>query len=207
MGQGDEAELITRAVRGDGRALERLLLTHRPRLLQYLRGRLPASLRGVLEPEDVLQDALLDICRRIGAFRPSDATAFERWIITITHNSMLDWIRRLGAAKRGAGRMQMDGGRNLEEGMDVASLLDRYSVYRRTPSQSAAAHELFILLERSIERLPPNYRQVVQWRHVDGMTIKDIAKKMDRTEGAVQMLWSRALDALRTDLQSASRLM
>lgn len=52
-----------------------------------------------------------------------------------------------------------------------------------------------------IQGLPADQRKVVLARFVDRKSIKDIAKELDRSEGAVKQLQFRALESLRTKLE------
>ena len=51
-----------------------------------------------------------------------------------------------------------------------------------------------------LERLPPDYRQVVILRHIEQLTFGEIADRMDRTVTSVRSIWPRALAQLRRQL-------
>jgi RNA polymerase sigma-70 factor (ECF subfamily) len=48
-----------------------------------------------------------------------------------------------------------------------------------------------------LERLPEDYRQVIVLRNLQELPYEEIAERMNRTSGAVRMLWVRALAQLR----------
>ena len=51
-------------------------------------------------------------------------------------------------------------------------------------------------LNRALERLSPDYREVLTLRHLQGKPFDEIAARMGRSAGAVRMLWMRALEQL-----------
>ena len=46
--------------------------------------------------------------------------------------------------------------------------------------------------------LPDDYREVIILRNLEGLSHAEIAQRLNRSPGAVRMLWVRALAALRT---------
>jgi RNA polymerase sigma-70 factor (ECF subfamily) len=194
----DESALIQRAVAGDTGALETLLQSQHERLLGYARKHLHSDLASAIDPADVVQDTFLEACRLFGGFRDEGSDCLFRWLVTITRNKIALLHRRHAILHPKAG---LDAEAASER---VGRILEELAVYRRTPSKSAAAHELMRALEQSLERLPGNYREVVTLRHLDGLSVADTAARMSRTPEAVYRLCFRALEALRNDLESAS---
>ncbi|MFZ4574214.1 MAG: RNA polymerase sigma factor [Phycisphaerales bacterium] len=191
------AGLLGRAIAGDVVALERLLVRYQSRLLARLRRKLPASLARVIAAEDVLQDAFLAVFRGIRSFRPSGPLAFERWLITITDNCMLDAIRAAAAAKRGGGWTMADAG---FDGSRALSMLDMVAIDSHTPSRSTANRELAAAVVSAIERIRPDYREAVRLRFLEGRAIPEIAAKLGRTDWSVHKLCARGLRELETEL-------
>ena len=72
---------------------------------------------------------------------------------------------------------------------------------RASPSQQAVQRKLDVLLADVLARLPDNYREVLILRHLNGLSHETVAQRMNRTAGAVRMLWTRVLVALRQELQ------
>jgi RNA polymerase sigma-70 factor (ECF subfamily) len=69
-----------------------------------------------------------------------------------------------------------------------------------TPSQWAANRDQAVLLATLLEEMPKDYQQVLELRHIDGLTFPQIAARMSRTEDSVKNLWARALARLRRAL-------
>jgi RNA polymerase sigma-70 factor (ECF subfamily) len=189
--------LVERAARGDAMAVAELLHRYEPRLVGYARKHMPADLAAVFEPQDVVQDTYFQAVRCIHTFKPEGTDALLRWLLTIARHSLTDLVRMQRAGKRNGYRL----GR---EDSSVTSLLTRLPGSRRSPSQSAAAHELVALLERAIARLPEDYQRAVTLRHIDGLGVAETAQRMNRSPGAIHMLCARALQSLREDMESSS---
>ena len=65
-----------------------------------------------------------------------------------------------------------------------------------TPSAHAREREQAVILANALALLPPDHREVVTLRHVEGLSFQEVAAQMGRTPGAVRMLWMRALEGL-----------
>ncbi|HUA87093.1 MAG TPA: RNA polymerase sigma factor, partial [Bryobacteraceae bacterium] len=101
---------------------------------------------------------------------------FAAWLYRIAANEMAD------RAKRGAREQTVDPPETaVEENFD------------RDFEEAEARARVFRLLEE----LPPEQRTVLTMRFVEGKGIRDIAKEIGRSEGAVKQLQFRALQNLR----------
>ena len=89
----DLDDLIAAARRGDKMALNRLLTDARPRLLAV-------ALRVVRDrddAEDVVQEAMVKVCRSLTRFE--GRSSFSTWLHRIVVNASLDRLRRHGARR------------------------------------------------------------------------------------------------------------
>ena len=200
MNDQQDAVLIDRAVAGDPLALERILEAHYPTLLQYVTRHLPPPLRRSTDPADIVQETYFEACRLIAGFVPAGEDALYRWLVTIARNRMLMLLRKASTRHETA-----ESERAATAGDEpIIMLLEQLAVHRRTPSRSAAAHELMVALEGAIGRLPADFREVVMFRHLQGLTVTETAARMKKRPEAVYWMCSRALQAIRTELKSAS---
>jgi RNA polymerase sigma-70 factor, ECF subfamily len=188
--------MIQRAVTGDSVAVASLLKAHADRLQRFVCAKMPATLSSAVDPQDVVQDVMFEACRLIRGFRDEGNDCFFRWIATIARH-------RIAALLRRHREKTLDG----NEDDATAKLLEEMAVYRRTPSRSAAAHELMVMVERSLDRLPPDYRTALRCRHIEGLTVTETAVRMNKSNEAVYLLCCRALKAMRTELRSASNFL
>ena len=61
--------------------------------------------------------------------------------------------------------------------------------------------EQAVLLADAVSELPPHYREVFILRTLEHVSFDEVAVRMDRTVGAVRMLWTRALERLNEMLE------
>jgi RNA polymerase sigma-70 factor, ECF subfamily len=89
-------ELLARARGGDRGSLEQLCARYLPRLARWARGRLPASARGPLATDDLVQDALLRTLQQLRDFEPKHEAALQAYLREALRNRIRDELRRAG---------------------------------------------------------------------------------------------------------------
>ena len=170
----NEAELVARAVAGEDQALERLLLEHHDSLRWKLAGEVPASMRGFLCDEDILQQTYVEAFRSIRSFEPKGDRSFRAWLIAIAQHRLHDAIKAHRAAKRGGGQP----GLNLPEavGDSIDELIDLLAGPKGTPSQSVARHEAARAVHAALASLDADHRRVIQLRHLQQTLLRQNEK-------------------------------
>lgn len=173
-----ERQLVERARSGDHRAFEELFLSLRDRLLATIRSRLGPTARQAIDPEDVLQASFVRALQSMQRFEWRGDDSFRRWLESIAIHVTLDAVRHQG--RRTVLRIDRD----LKG--DGAS-----------PSKGIRRRERLDRLEVSMKALSPDYRTVLRLSRMDGLSIKEIANQMGRSESAVKNLLLRATKQLR----------
>lgn len=193
-----EDRLVRDAARGDHAAIKLLLIESHQRLRNHLTRRTPSSLRSVIDTEDILQEAHVEMFQNLAAFEPSGPDSFYRWVATIALNRLRSMVRRHRAMKRGGGQYPINEDSAVE-------LFNTLAGSVKTPSQSVARHEAIAAVKAALEQIPEHYRRAVQLVHLDGLPVREAAAHMGRTDRAVHGLCRRGLAQLRDQLVSASR--
>ena len=208
MFEADEANfaMVQRAVRGDAMALKLLLTKSRTRLRDRISGRVPHDLRSVFDVDDIVQEAHVEIFRRIDGFKPQNNGSFDRWVTTIALSRLRNAIKKYRAAKRG-GRHRTASlvSRGMED--SALALLDSLADPGRTPSRCVARTEAVEAVQNALAELPDHYRRAVWLVHIEGQPVKNVAIDMDKSERAVHGLCRRGLSLLRDRLGSATRFL
>lgn len=185
-------------------ALQQLLCPHVPQLVAYVRSLMPPDVGSVIDPEDVVQDAMIEgMC----SDRP---VAFDgpehvwRWIALVARHLLVNRIESSRALKRGGGLRRV-----VEEDQygNVVALLSDLAVHTKTPSRSVARREFVLILKSSMDQMPQNYRDAVRLRYIDGLSFKEAADRLGGTEESTRKLCVRGLDVLRQKLRSATRFL
>jgi RNA polymerase sigma-70 factor (ECF subfamily) len=180
----ETTRLLVRARDGDAEAREALLERLRPRLVLWASARLGSKLRAEWDPDDLAQEVLLAVHKRLDEFKGSDRRAFLGWIFKVAENRIRDLADRVNAEKR-----------------------QRTEIPRRdatSPSEAAAREEAARRLAEAVARLDEPHRQVIQMRRFEEMEVPEIAKALDRSENAVRILYCRAIAALREEMKQGS---
>ena len=66
----------------------------------------------------------------------------------------------------------------------------------------SVSSELAACVADQLARMPPDYREVLVLRNLEGLPFSEVARRMGRSAGAVRILWVRAVDQLRHLLQA-----
>ena len=183
-----EAEAIRRAQAGESTAFEFLYQLHSRRVYAL-------CLRMVGNPadaEDLMQEAFLQLFRKIGTFRGE--SAFSTWLHRMTVNVVLMRLRKKS--------LPTD---SLEETLEP-------DAENSGPKRDVGAPDLRLSgavdrvnLERSIEKLPPGYRTVFVLHDVQGYEHNEIAGIMGCSVGNSKSQLHKARTRLRELLQEEMR--
>ena len=193
-------ELVVRARQGDTTALSELCRLYGERVRRVVRLRMGAELRSRLDSMDVVQDTLIAAIRDLDAFTYHHEGDFLRWLAAVAENRIRDHVDHAHAAKRDVRReVRLPNWRGRDESrFDGAHT----PVATTTPSMVLVRREEFDRLERAMDRLKPEHRQVLMLAKVDGLSHRQIALRLDRSQAAVAKLLSRAIVALANEFET-----
>jgi RNA polymerase sigma-70 factor (ECF subfamily) len=188
-------ERLNSARGGDASAQGDLLRRFEPWLRLLARVQLESRFAAKFDASDVVQQTLLEAVRAFPNFRGSTEAELTAWLRQILAHALAHEIRRYhGTAKRDITQEVSLEAELAQSSQRLGSLLAESGP---SPSQQAARRELDVLLADVLARLSPDHRDVLIFRHLENLSHDDIATRMNRSAGAVRMLWVRALAALR----------
>lgn len=185
---GNDQWLVEELRRGAPDAVE-ALVEHYGAWIHRVAARLLGDPR---DAEEVTQDVLMTVVGKIGTFKGQ--AAFSSWLYRIAANAAYDRLR----SRRSQAEVSLEPLLPLfdEEGRHVQPVLD-WSSELEDP---AVAREARSALERSIGRLPAEYRIVLLLRDVEGLTNEEVADALGLTVAAVKSRLHRARLFLRQEL-------
>ena len=73
----------------------------------------------------------------------------------------------------------------------------------QSPPTLALKREQAVLLAEALERLAEDHREVFVLRNLEHVPIEEIAIRMGRSPNAVRKLWTRAILALKRELEES----
>ncbi len=195
----DSDRLLALALSGDREALGPLLDHFRPYLIVIAHRQLDDRLKGRLDATDVVQTTFLEAHRDFPNFRGQDINTLLSWLRNILHNNIeTTHQRHLVALKRSAKRETT--GRSQSASSEQESIVNWIASDSSSPSQRAMRDEAAASLAICLTQLPNTQSEAIRLRYLEGLSLRDIAEKMSKTEMAVAGLLKRGLKALRTDL-------
>jgi RNA polymerase sigma-70 factor, ECF subfamily len=204
MSQGGHSKidgLFAAAREGSNSSLGRLLTLYGNYLKLLVSAQMDGRLRARVSPSDVVQETFFEAHRDFAQFRGQSTAEFVAWLRKIVVNNILRVVEQhLHAEKRDVRRevSLQEIGRRLEQStVHLESLLAEEA---DSPSRCAVKHERELELADALAQLPADYRDVIVLRHIEGLPFDTVAARMERSAGAVRMLWLRALKRLRLSL-------
>lgn len=185
-------------VRGhDCQALAEFLTQRRGQLLAYIERQLGPALRRKLEPDDLFQEVSVEAVRSLPLVELLDRDPFS-WLCQIAEHRIIDAHRRFfGSQKRDAAR-ELSLGTPGGDDSRHAALVDLIVASMTTASQAFSRNLRELRLAQAMDQLPPEQREALRLRYVDGLASKEIAARLGKSDGAVRVMLTRALNRLQT---------
>ncbi|MGR4871294.1 RNA polymerase sigma factor [Variovorax sp. LARHSF232] len=194
-GPASDAELATRAARGDTDAFQQIMRRHNRLLFRTCR----SILKSDEEAQDALQEAYLSAWRSISSFRAE--ARLSTWLVRIVVNEALGRLRRSKGASAqvlplDAAAVDLAGSGGDAQEEEAWMQADA----REQPECLAMRGEMRRLIEARIDALPEVFRTVFVLRAVEDMSIEDVAAALAIPEATVRSRFFRARALLREAL-------
>jgi RNA polymerase sigma-70 factor (ECF subfamily) len=187
-------QLVALAKDGDKSALNQLYAVYGERIRWLVRLRMGKDLRSKLESMDLAQDVIIRALQGLREFTYENEGDFVRWLSKIAENAFRDNLDKLYAGKRDIRKeVTFDNNGSTTEGEYVGS---HKLIQTTTPSMIVSKREDLARLEKAIDTLKPEYREVIVLAKIEGLSYHQIGNRLGKTVGAVKMLVSRATVAL-----------
>lgn len=196
-GRQDAAQWLPAARGGSSEALGQVLEACRGYLLLIAQQELDTTLQAKGGASDLVQQTFLEAQRDFAAFQGETEVALLAWMRRLLVNNLANFRRDLHRDKRRVTReIALSGDSSVGRGGGLDAGMS-------TPSVEMMRAEQFEALERAVERLPEDYRQVIQLRYRESRSFEAIAVLMRRSQNAVRKLWSRAIERLQQELDAS----
>ncbi|TVQ32432.1 MAG: sigma-70 family RNA polymerase sigma factor [Phycisphaeraceae bacterium] len=195
------ARLRDAAAGGDEEAVETLLCVYHSRLYGFAKRKIGVDWQGKIEPEDILQEAYIDIFRGLADFEDRGEDSFYHWATRIVDHRFIDHVRRLRRQKRDVARETPTGAAASRR----ESLLARCGGLDPSPSRIVRKDDAVGAMMGCIARLPEEHREVVTRLYLEEEPLAQVAAAMGKTEDAVRRMAGRAVEKLRDGMGRASR--
>jgi RNA polymerase sigma-70 factor, ECF subfamily len=173
-------DLVMKARKGDGLALEALLQRSLPQLKRWAHGRLPAAARGHIDTGDLVQDAAMNAIARLDKFEPRHVGSLQAYLRRSVINRIRDEMRRVVR-------------RPVPTELD-----DRLKSTEKTPEDKAISVQTYDRYKAALKRLRPKDRELVVARIEAQWTLEEIEEQFGfPTRAATGMALTRAMKSLK----------
>ena len=187
----DSAEtcgLLEEVRQGVSVALELLLARHRPAMHAVVEARLDAQVRARLDPSDLVQEAQLEVVRRMDDFLERRPMPFHLWVRKTAYQRLLNARRD----HRQRARRSVDREVPLPDRSSL--LLVRPLLHGGpSPSQQAEARERADRIAHAVSGLAEADREILLMRHAEELSYEEIACLLEITPAAARKRYGRAL--------------
>ena len=171
---------------------------YRPYLILLARMNLGQGLQGKLDASDIVQQTLLEAHRKRAQFRGQGESELAAWLRQMLAFAIADLHREFNRAKRDVARE-----RALAVSIEGSSCqIEALAAQQSSPSERPVRHENMLRLAAALLQLPEDQRQAVELKHLQGLSVADIAGLLKRSETAVGGLLRRGMTRLRDLLEA-----
>jgi RNA polymerase sigma-70 factor (ECF subfamily) len=184
-----ERNLVKRMLSGDDAAFDEFFNGYFPALYRFALSRLG---RQEDIAEEVAQAALCKIVRKLETYR-GEAALFS-WMCTFCRHEISAWYKRRGREPREADL--------LEDDPALRAVLDSLAMGAEGPVDDLQRREVAQLIRATLDRLPPHYGNALEWKYLDGLSVAEIATRLNLGLKAAESLLTRARRSFRDGIQS-----
>ena len=194
MDRREDRQLIARLQARDETAVHELAERYGSRIFQLAM----RHMKNREDAEEVTQDVLMKVYRKVGAFR-GDA-ALSSWIYRITFNTAMSRLRNT--------RLARAAGQERDRAMAAEASLDQPRTPRQTADWSQMPDELMLrsqlrrAVAEAIRELPEIYRAPVMLRDIEGLSTEEASSRLKLKDQTLKSRLHRGRLMLRERLQA-----
>jgi len=179
-----DSEIVKRILAGEKELYEILMRRNNQTLYRVVKGYISEE----AEAQDIMQDTYLKAYEKLYQFKHE--SKFSTWLIRIGINEALNKLK--SRAK-------------LYPVNQIHTEIMNVENEQLNPEKQMIQKEKALLLEKSIDKLNPEYRSVYIMKEVEGLSIKEIAEIMSLSESNVKVRIHRAKAMIKDELYSLSK--
>ncbi len=178
----DENELIERFQNGEKEIFNQLVIKYQGKIYNLIYRYVPNAETA----RDLSQEVFIKAFQALPNFKRQ--SAFYSWLYRITINLCIDFIRQQNRLKT----------QSLEELSTGTHEEWIFNDSNPLPPEQAETRELGQIISQAVCQLPPGQRRVFNLRYQEGLQLKEIAARLDRSEGTIKAHLYHAHQRLQT---------
>lgn len=172
-----EEGIVKEAVRGDASSFGSLYDHYQPRIYRFILIKVSRK----EEAEDLTHQVFLNAWQNIRSYK-NRGNPFSSWLYKIARNQVIDYYRTA---------------------REESSIEDTNPEFFVTPAVAHTNLDKNLEFEKvllALRHLEPGYQDVIIMRFVEGFSIKETAKIVNKSEGAVKLIQHRGINKLKAML-------
>ncbi len=176
----EDKKLVKQLLAGNERAFDQFFDENFARLYRFALTRLSDDPDAARE---VAQLTLTKALRKLSTYRAE--SALYTWLCAICRNETSDWLARQGRYRE---HIVL-----TEDLPEVRAAVESFQMPEQmTPERHYRRVELLRLIQVALDNLPAKYGDVLEWKYIEGHSIREIAARMNIGAEATQSLLARA---------------
>jgi RNA polymerase sigma-70 factor (ECF subfamily) len=180
----DDRALAARMVRGEESAFEEFFAAYFPPLFRFAASRL----RDQTAAEEVVQATLCRGVTKLHTYR-GEAALFT-WLCTLCRHEISAWCER-----RDRRPVEVD---LVEELPEVRAALESLAAEGlAAPEAELRRGELRRFVQATLDALPARYADALEWKYIEGLSVAEVAERLEVGLKAAESVLTRARKAFR----------
>ena len=176
----DDKKFVKQLLEGNERAFNRFFEENFARLYRFALARLSDDPEAARE---IAQITLTRALRKLHTYRAE--SALFTWLCAICRNETSEWLRKQARYRKHVVL--------TEDFPEVQAAVDSYRAPQDDgPEANYRRTESIRLIQVAMDRLPARYGDVLEWKYVEGHSVREIADRMELGVEATQSLLARA---------------
>jgi RNA polymerase sigma-70 factor, ECF subfamily len=186
----EDREIVRRMLAGEQRAFDTFFRGYSDRIFRFAMTRLGGDVDAA---EDAVQQTLCRAIEKLDQFR-GEASLFT-WLCQICRNAIADSFRAKGAP-RGA-VVPFDDNDEIRVALEAIS-----SMTTHDPLEAASSAQLESIVRTVLDYLPRRYGDVLEWKYMQGLSVAEIAERLNVGRKAAESVLARARTAFRDGISA-----
>jgi RNA polymerase sigma-70 factor (ECF subfamily) len=176
----DDKKLVKQLLAGNEQAFDRFFDEHFARLYRFALVRMGDDEDAA---RDIAQITLSKALRKLHTYR-AEAALFT-WLCAICRNEISDWLAAQGRYRE---HIVL-----AEDFPEIQAAVDSLQVPEQMrPEAHYRRIELLRLIQVALDRLPARYGDALEWKYIEGRSVREISERMGIGTEAAQSLLARA---------------
>lgn len=176
----EDKKLVKQLLAGEQRAFDQFFDENFARLYRFALTRLSD------DPDAAREIAQITLSKAVHKLHTYKAeSALFTWLCSICRNETSDWLKKQSRYRE---HIVL-----TEDFAEVRAAVDSFqSAEPLSPERHYKRVELLRLIQVALDNLPPKYGDVLEWKYIEGHSVREISERMNIGTEATQSLLARA---------------